>query len=388
MKIGIDARWILAELSGIGAYTRELIRRLVLQDGDNKYVLFFDDENRMNEVMAGTGASRIARFQAHRLPYGPFSPRGQFELPGLFRELQLDVFHSTNYMIPLFAFPRKWFGLRRKGHRGARCVVTIHDVIPLVFPHYAPRSKKARLFPVYRRLMMEVGARADRILTDSRASHDDVIRHLRIPASRHADVQAIPIGVAPEFKPGERPAPDHKTILYVGRLDPYKNVPGLVRVLSRVRALSSLDVRLKIAGPPDPRYPEAMDLAKELGLHHWIEWTGYLSTSELVRTYQQADVLALLSKYEGFGLPVLEAMACGTPVVCSNCASLPEVAGAAALLVDPTHIDEAADAIVRILKDESLAAGLREKGLRQAAKFTWADTARATLEAYRRAVAE
>ncbi len=388
MKIGIDARWIFAELSGIGAYTRELIRQLALQDAENEYVLFFDDENRMNEVMAGTGASRAARFRAHRLPYGPFSPRGQFELPSLFRELQLDVFHSTNYMIPLFAFPRKWFGARRKGPRGPRCVVTIHDVIPLVFPQYAPRSKKARLFPIYRGLMMEIGARADRILTDSQASHDDVIRHLRIPAARHDDVQAIPIGVAPEFKPGERPAPDHKTILYVGRLDPYKNVPGLVRVLSRVRALSSLDVRLKIAGPPDPRYPEAMDLAKELGLHHWIEWTGYLSPYDLVRTYQQADVFALLSKYEGFGLPVLEAMACGTPVVCSRCASLPEVAGDAALLVDPTHIDEAADAILRILNDAALAAALREKGLRQAAQFTWAKTAEATLDAYRRVVSE
>ena len=94
MKIGIDARWIFAELSGIGAYTRELIRQLALQDRENEYVLFFDDENRMNEVMAGTGASRAARFRAHRLPYGPFSPRGQFELPSLFRELQLDVFHS------------------------------------------------------------------------------------------------------------------------------------------------------------------------------------------------------------------------------------------------------------------------------------------------------
>ena len=375
-------------MSGIGAYTRELIRQLVLQDNENEYVLFFDDGDRMNEVMAGTGAGRAARFRAHLLPYGPFSPRGQFELPGLFRELQLDVFHSTNYMIPLFAFPRKWFGLHRKGHKGTRCVVTIHDVIPLVFPLYAPRSKKARLFPVYRRLMMEVGARADRILTDSRASHDDVVRHLHIPAVRHHDVQVIPIGVAPEFKPGPRPAPVHKTILYVGRLDPYKNVPGLIRVLSRVRALSPLDVRLKIAGPPDPRYPEAMDLAKELGLHHWIEWTGYLSADELVRAYQQADVFALLSKYEGFGLPVLEAMASGTPVVCSRCASLPEVAGDAALLVDPTHIDEAADAILRILNDEALAAALRGKGLRQAAQFTWAKTAEATLDAYRRVVSE
>ncbi len=235
--------------------------------------------------------------------------------------------------------------------------------------------------------MIEVGMRADIILADSNTSKTDVVRELAIPKSRTPSVVVVPAGVSPEYQPGARRTGGKRTILYVGRLDPYKNVTGLVEAFAQVRkALPEADVGLRIIGPPDARYPEARQAAVRLGVESSLEWAGYVDEAGLVAAYQQADVFALLSKYEGFGLPVLEAMACGTPVVCSNRASLPEVAGDAALLVDPEQMSDAAAAITRVLREEPLAASLRERGLRQAAKFTWTRTAAMTLMAYEQAV--
>ncbi len=375
MRIGIDARWIFEKLSGIGAYTRELVRTLAEIDTQNEYTIFFENRCLMDRELTVTGIRGKANFSARMLPWPIFSIKNQWAMLGMIRDLRLDVFHSTNYMIPLFAFPSN-----RKGR--TRCVVTIHDVIPLMFPHYAPKAKKARLFPIYKRLMVEIGRRANVILTDSESSRRDVQRELRIPEARSGQVLAVPIGVSPLFKPGQKKKNEVKTILYVGRLDPYKNVPGLIRVFDRVRELTKEDVRLQIVGPEDARYPEAPKLAGELGVKPWVSWIGYVSDEALVQAYQQADVVALLSRYEGFGLPVLEAMACGTPVVCSNTSSLPEVADEAAIQVNPDDIDAAAKAILRVLHEPALAAGMTEKGLKQAALFTWRRTAETTRSAY------
>jgi glycosyltransferase involved in cell wall biosynthesis len=261
-------------------------------------------------------------------------------------------------------------------------VVTIHDLIPLLFPQFTPKALKTRLYPIYSRLMVEVGARADTILTVSESSRRDVIENLGIPAARHGDVIAVPNGVAPEYRPAEKKHGAEKMIFYVGRFDPYKNVLGLLDVFAKVRERCKLSVRLTIVGPADPRYPEAPVHARQLGLDPFINWNGYVSEDGLVKAYQDADVFVLLSRYEGFGLTVLEAMACGTPVVCSSRSSLPEVAGDAAVMVDPDDAEKAADAIVRVLEDPKRAAELREKGVRQAAKFTWTRTAAMTMKAY------
>jgi glycosyltransferase involved in cell wall biosynthesis len=374
MRIGIDARWILRELSGIGTYTRELIRYLAVVDRQNEYVLFFDRPAALEEVRGFANLEKAPNFDITLLAHGPFSPWSQLALPSLFRKLGLDIFHSPSYMIPLLAFPRTRAG-------DTLCVVTLHDLIPLSFPRHAPRSKKTRLFPLYRLLMMEVGRRADMIITGSSSARSDILRELRILDS--STVVVIPDGVDARFTPPAAPKADTKTILYVGRLDPYKNVPGLVEAFSKVRQTAAPEARLRIVGAKDDRYPEASRLAEKLGVEPFVEWTGYLPDCGLVEAYQQAAVFALPSHYEGFGLPVLEAMACGTPVICSNAASLPEVAGDAALLVSPDDTDGLAEAIARVLADEALASTMREKGLRRAAQFSWRRTAELTLEAYR-----
>ncbi len=380
MKIGLDARWIFRETSGIGTYTRELIRHLARLDGEHEVRLYFNDRILMEQTAAELGWGAASRFTGCLLPYGLFSVRGQLALPRRLRDDGLDVFHSPNYLVPLLAFPR-----RRPGP--VRCVVTLHDLIPLVHPEYAPRARKRRLYPLYRRLMLEVAARADLILTVSRASRDDILRHMN-PACGPERVLAIPEGVSPRFTPGSGngPVPEQKTILWVGRADPYKNLAGLVDAFADLREQSRLPVSLRLVGPKDRRYPEAEQRAAARGVAGHIVWLGYVSEDRLLEEYRRADVLALPSFYEGFGLPVLEAMACGTPVICSNRGALPEVSGDAALKVQPQDRVGLAEALRRILTDRRLARDLRERGLRQAARFSWDTTARQTLGAYRQAL--
>ncbi|MFN2352105.1 MAG: glycosyltransferase family 4 protein [Kiritimatiellia bacterium] len=385
MKIGIDARWIFEDISGIGVYTRELIRELSGLDRENEYCLFFDDRRVMEREADLTGFAAADNFRAELLPWGIFTPLNQLLLPRLLRRLELDVFHSTNYMIPLPAF-------RRDGGGALKCMVTLHDLIPMLFPDFAPRSRKRRLLPVYRWLMREIVRRTDLVVTVSRASRADIERTLLAGLPRTPLVRVINQGVADVFRPaGPRPhkvgaAP--RTIFWVGRQDPYKNLEGLLRAVVLLRRQSAFSVCLRLAGTPDPRYPEAPLLARALGLENSVIWLGYLSEAQLVREYQQADLFVMPSLYEGFGLPVLEAMACGTPVVCADRASLPEVAGDAALLAPPDDHDALAGAMCRILTDVSLADEMSRKGIQRAARFTWAQTARRTLAAYRELTAD
>ena len=380
MKIGLDARWIFPEISGIGAYTTSLLSALVRQDQPHSFVVFFDNAEVLERTVDQTGMNQNPAFSPQLIAPGIFSVTGQLTMPGIIRQHDLDVFHSTNYMIPLLAFP--------PGRAGrTRCVVTIHDLIPLLFPDHAPRSKKTRLFPLYKRLMISIGRRADRIITDSQASRRDVLEQLRIPESRSDHVHTVYCGVGEDFVPPAKPDPDAerpgtRCILYVGRSDPYKNLTGLVTAFSRMLKRSPFPVKLVIAGSRDERYPDAPRIARELGIEEHIAWTGYIQQSELVRAYQEADLLVLPSRYEGFGLPVVEAMACDTPVVCSTAGSLPEVAGDAALRIDPDDLDGLARAMHDVLTDDALSERLREAGREQVKAFTWDKAARETLAIY------
>lgn len=382
MRILFDARWIFPEISGIGRYTQELLRHLLLVDRQNEYVLLFDRQDVLERTARDIGFSDVPNARAELLPWGPFAPASQLLLPRRLRAERAQVYHAPNYMIPYVAFPR-----RRGG--ALRCVVTLHDLIPLLFPQYTPRALKTRFLPVFRRVMRETGARADWILTPSAHTRRDVIDCLGLPSARADRVVAIPEGVGEQYRPApERArtadAPGGPEILYVGRFDPYKNVGALVEALPLVLRRVP-QARLRIIGAPDARYPEAPARARALGVDHAIVWSGYARPEELLDAYRRAAVFALPSRYEGFGLPVLEAMACGTPVVCGNASSLPEVAGDAAQLVDPDDIPGLAEALVRVLIDPALAEDYRRRGLERAARFTWTRTAEETLAIYRKA---
>jgi glycosyltransferase involved in cell wall biosynthesis len=378
MRVALDTRWIPSEASGVGVYARELAARLPGLDPSSEFLFYFKDRAVRDRLLAGPLGGRRNVIPV-TVPYGVYSPIGQLRLARDLRARGVDLYHSPSYLFPMPAFPA--------GRTGRiRLVVTLHDVIPLVQPRSVARSWKRRLLPLYARLHKEAVRRADRVLCVSNAARGDVISRLRIPASEEGRLRTVYNGVSERFLDAVRLPRDPgrvATILAVGRSEPYKNLSGLVRAFARVRARVTDRVRLLIAGTPDPRYPEPMEEAKAAGVADHIEWSGYLSDEKLLEAYLGADALVHASRLEGFGLPVLEAMACGLPVVCANVSALPEVAGDAAILVDPDDPDKMADAIGRVLTDPDLAADLARRGRTRAAEFTWDRTALETLAVYR-----
>lgn len=375
MKIAIDARWIFQEISGIGAYTRELIQQLAILDNQNDYFLLFNDQSILDRTLKQTAIETHHRFKPVLLPYGIFSLKNQLHLPRLLKKMKINLYHSTNYMIPLLAFPPN-----KRGQ--IKSVTTIHDVIPMIFPGHAPKSKKAQIYPVYQRLMIEIGRRSDTIITDSIASAKDITHHLQIHPSQSNKVKHVYCGVSDMFKPplSRKNAPDQ--ILYVGRSDPYKNITTLIRAFEKIKTLYKKPLTLTIAGSVDNRYPEPQKLAEELGIADSVIWTGYISDSELVSLYQNSSLLIHPSRYEGFGLQILEAMSCGLPVICANKGSQPEVAGDAAIVLDPDDEAGIVDNALKILTQPATAEEMRKKGYAQATHFSWRKTAEQTLNIY------
>jgi glycosyltransferase involved in cell wall biosynthesis len=205
----------------------------------------------------------------------------------------------------------------------------------------------------------------------------------------------VPLAVSPDFRPQppekgiairRRYAPGkERLLLHVGHTQPRKNLPTLLRALVLLRQQGTQVILAQIGGQPDASQRE---LIQELGLERAVHFVGPLPDKDLVTLYGVAEVFVFPSFYEGFGLPPLEAMACGVPVVCSNVASLPEVVGDAALAVDPHDVQALAEAIERVLADPALAAELRQRGLERARQFTWERTAQATLAVYREIMEE
>ena len=380
MKVAIDARWIFKEISGIGAHTRDLVKHLAREDHHSSYVLIFSDRAMVERTWHEAELADKPNFRPHIVPWSIFSPHSQLLMPVWLNRQGIAVYHSTNYMIPLASFPRERMGR-------IRCITTIHDLIPLLFPASTPRALKTRFFPIYRRLMLEIGARSDRIIAVSNASRADILQHLRIPGTRQGDVRTIYNGVSSAFKPAESdtrtPDPARpRTLLYVGRGDPYKNLTGLVEALSRLGGTTPFPVRLNIIGPPDPRYPAALEKVASLGLTPSVTWMGYQNSEALIQAYQEADAVVLPSRYEGFGFPVVEGMACGTPVVCSDIPVLREIGGEAAFYAPLDSPQGLAEAIRTALTDAPQRHHKIQLGLQQARRFTWTETARQTIALY------
>jgi glycosyltransferase involved in cell wall biosynthesis len=377
MKIAIDARWIFDEISGIGAYTVNLIRSLARLDRDNTYLLIFNDKTRRDMVEAEAGLGKNRRFETKVVPYGIFSIMNQLFLPSFLKKNNVDIFHSTNYMVPLFM-------------KGPRVVLTIHDIIPLKHPEYTPKAKKTRMFALYRWIMSRVVKISKSILADSENTREDIIEYFNCPSDK---VYTVYPGIDREFL-GEAPSGSDKDfkkmysikgklVIYVGRQDPYKNVLGLVKAFRRLIAEEKVDAALLIAGPEDVRYPDARRFIRQYDLSGKIIFTGYLAKADLIALYRQADLLVLPSRYEGFGLPVVEAFAAGTPVVAADTSSLPEVIDDAGVLVSPDDIIGTRDAICRVLTDDEFAKSLVDKGHKRLGKFTWEKAAAEVLDVYR-----
>jgi glycosyltransferase involved in cell wall biosynthesis len=269
-------------------------------------------------------------------------------------------------------------------------VVTVHDLIPLLLPAYRG-GLPVRL---YTRLVAAAAQRAAVVLTDSLASKRDAEGHLGLPAER---VRAIYLAPAPHFRPEPQEEDEAirrqydlppRYVLYLAGHDVRKNVANLVEAFATV-AQADDDVVLAVGGRlPERTRPPLYDprpLVQNLGLSDDVRFLGWVEEDHKPALYRGAACAVFASQYEGFGLPVLEALACGTPLVTSNRSSIPELAGDAAFVVDPDDVAALAGAMLGCLVDEPLAVELRQRGPQQAALFRWADTARQTLAAYQEA---
>ncbi|MBQ9726918.1 MAG: glycosyltransferase family 4 protein [Kiritimatiellae bacterium] len=373
-----DTRWIPEHPSGVGVYALELARRLPALLPRWRFVFLAADGAARGRLAAALPEGADIRVAG----CGPLSPRSQLRLPRLLRALGADLYHAPNFMVPYRAF-------RRGGGGRVRCVATIHDAIPLVVPDYAPRSRTSRMKALYRWCLRETALRADALFTVSETSRRDVLRALALPPEAAARVRAVHNGVDPAFRAdGRAPVraaddPAERVLLYVGRRDPYKNVSMLVEAFAAARAAAPFPVRLVVAGPRDPRYPEAENAARALGVADAVDFTGSLGFAELAALYRRADLLVHPSRYEGFGLQIAEAFASGLPVLCTDGGAAPETAGDAARVVPLAGGAAAfADAILALLRDPARLARLREAGLRRAPLFTWERTAAAVAAAY------
>jgi glycosyltransferase involved in cell wall biosynthesis len=283
---------------------------------------------------------------------------------------RLSVYHGTVNTLPA--------GIR------AATAVTVHD---LAFLHY-PNQVTAKRYQYLKRMIRYSVGRADVVLVPSEATRTDVVEAFRVDPDR---VIVTPLGVDPRFKPASEAAVSVARKLYVlqkpfiltvGTLEPRKNLPMLVRALAALRDQFPHD--LVLAGPEGWLMDEIERTITETGIGDRVRRIGFVDDEALVALYSGADVVAIPSLYEGFGLPVLEAMASGAPVLTSNISSLPEVAGDAAVLVDPGTLDAVVEGLRQVLASDALRARLRAAGPAQAAQFTWERTASLTRAAYQR----
>lgn len=284
----------------------------------------------------------------------------QWQLPKLYRQVRSPLLFSPIPEAPLFA--------------GCRFVVTVHDLIPLRF--FRPFTP---LWTYQRYYLPQVLQQADHIITNSQATAQDIVDFFRVPAAK-----ITPILLAHDranFRPLNLPPRNY--FLYLGRNDPYKNLHGLVNAFAQLRDRACYE--LWLAGPADDRYqPALVAHIAELGLTSQVKFLNYVPYTELPVIINQAIALVMPTLWEGFGLPVLEAMACGTPVITSNVSSLPEVTGDAAVLVNPRETGAIADAMYQLATDATLRTQLQTASLARANQFSWETTGKQTVQVLQR----
>lgn len=380
MRIAINAWFLNQPGAGSGQYLRGLLQALSAITSEYRFLL------------VGPSAHLGLQIPGLQVESWPLpSPRWrsnlgklyfeQVQFPRICRRWGADLAHVPYWGSSLW--PR------------VPTVVTVHDLIPLLLPAYRGNL----MVQLYTRLVSASARRASMVLTDSLSSKSDIEQHLRLPPARVRCVYlAVGEHLSPEPDPadeairrsyglpdGSSPADPSRYVLYLAGHDVRKNVAALVEAFATV-AQADEDVMLVIGGKlpekDDPLFFDPRPLIEALGLSGDVHLIGWVEEAHKPALYRGAACAVFASQYEGFGLPVLEALACGTPLVTSSASSLPELVGDAGFAVDPEDVRTLAGAILSCLVDEPLAAELRRRGPQQAARFTWAQVARQTLRAY------
>jgi glycosyltransferase involved in cell wall biosynthesis len=364
MLIGYDGRFITDKPTGNGVYAIRLIEAVSSLDDTNRYRVYIAGPNPV--VPDGLGKSAhvrtmhaLHRFALLRVP---------ILFPVELRCSPVDVFHA-HYTVPPWT--------------KAKVVTTLHDFFWLVYPEHFVSVKR---IPVTYTIRASV-ARSDRILVGTSYIKQQTIEHFGVPEDR---VTVIPYGIEQRFfdRPGREQvigvrrkyAIDSSYILAVGDIHPRKNIKRLLHAFSMLP--EKRDIKLVVVGKPLWKAEELYEVTKSAGLEKSVVFTGYVADDDLPLLYQGAEAFCYPSLYEGFGFPILEALASGVPVVTSSTTSCPEVGGHAAMYFDPTSVQDIADKLSRVLTDTQLRSKCAFAGVEWARGFTWAETARRTIEVY------
>jgi glycosyltransferase involved in cell wall biosynthesis len=375
LQIALDTRRI-ADF-GIGTYIRNLVRALARVDSVNRYTLV------TTEQPVPEFSDLPSNFETAIFPGPTKSGLAQLNYGLFLGKLHADLFHIPLNAVPIL-MPKPY-------------LVTIHDMSTLLFASQTGYRNRLRHFYLRRGLL-----RADRVMTVSMATCRDVETLLGIPASRIRVIYNAPdpIFQAPPAKDSEEPgqSPEiqrvlnryrihYPYLLYVGRTNPQKNIPRLVEAFAVLRGEIQdhpvyRDLRLLIIGDEISRYPALRHAVILSRVEETVRFLGFVPIDTLRSFYQAASAFVFPSLYEGFGLPPLEAMACGTPVVCSHVSSLPEVVGEAAEIVNPENVFDIARGIREVLLNDDRRRSMVERGFEQTRRFSWERTAQQVLEAY------
>ncbi len=373
MQIAIDVRTINKPRSGVGYYVTNLIREMRSFDRENEYCLIANNGTverefgfQPNFCQCQTTVSNENHLVGDLWE--------NTVLPYMMNKKGIEVFHGPAFMIPLL-----------KGN--FKTVATIHDIVSYIMPETIPLK-----YSIYMKgLIKVVTRRADKIITDSRSTKEDLVGWLNVPEEK---IEVVHLAVDSRFRPSTDKAATADEIrkkygirgrfmFFVGNLEPRKNLIRLMKSFARVRKSLGHDYQLVISGKKGWLHTEIIRTFEKNSGEDDIIMTGYISEEDIIKLYQSADMFVFPTLYEGFGLPVLEAMACGTPVITSNTSSIPEVADGCAICVDPTKEEEIGAAMLELDGSPALRAELSEKGLARAKHFSWNKTARETLAVYK-----
>jgi glycosyltransferase involved in cell wall biosynthesis len=369
--IVIDGRMILPQITGAGRYLLGLCAGLNELGGDKRIELWLQAGLPADHPVWSLAGKRIT---LRSIPAAHMSVRGQWELPAALRRTHPDLLHYPHFDLPWLAT--------------GPVVATLHDLKYIARPDFFPSAGRLRRLAI---LMMtrHTLRRALRVITPSQSTADDLQQKLSAPVEK---LRVIPEGVDESYfataEPGvladarRRYGLEQPFVLFVGERRLHKNLEGTLRAFEIFRRRTARGYHLAIAGRPYPAYQQPEALAQTLGLTDCIHFIDYTPETDLPLLYQTADAAILLSHYEGFGLPVLEAMACGTPVVVSNTTSLPEVAGDAGLRVAPDEPEQAAKALLQVISGGEERERCIAMGRARASSFTWERCARQTLDVY------
>ncbi|MCF7830908.1 glycosyltransferase family 4 protein [Candidatus Gracilibacteria bacterium] len=365
MKIGIDARMFSKSFTGIGRYNYELTKRLFQKREDIEWVLFMNEPEFL-EFKAPRNVKKVL-VNAHH-----YSLAEQFRFLNILKKEKCDLIHFTHFNAPIL-------------YKG-KFVTTIHDTLISFYPGKKMNSWWRKL--AYNKVIKHTVNDAVRVITVSDNTKNDVIKLFNIAPQK---ITKIWNGIGEEFY--EVSDLEKKTVkekfglgkdflLYTGNWREHKNLVRLLRAFKKVLEKGHSPLQLVITGKSDPYYPEVLETIKELELQDKVKLLGLVSEEDLVRLYNTASVYVFPSLYEGFGLPPLEAMKCGTPVVASHVSAIPEVCGDAVLYFDPENILDMAEKINLLLTDSTLQQDLVKKGYEHVKQFSWEKCASETLKIY------